>query len=224
MGRRRDDCGKRRRLASGGAQFTNNPKQLGLAVHNYVSGNNVLPLQCAYPSGSIQSWGWCYGWPLAIAPFLEQGTLFNAWNFATGMFVNAGATFVVPDFIDIGVTPIVRQVGQSAHAKQVSDAYNRKFAAMLDRVEREEPFDLVRWRFGDFVQDLIVHSEEFGFTNSTESCVAVQAAGRCDFDKFIFFNEQYPSAKVHELMGNAMAIAVLQRDRERARPATVVDR
>jgi phospholipase/lecithinase/hemolysin len=133
--------------------------------------------------------------------------------------VGAGAkTIMVPDFIDVGVAPAVLQMGQSAHATRISETYNRKFDAMLERVEQEEPFDLVRWRFGDFVQDLVAHGEEFGFTNGTESCLAVQAEGRCDFDRFIFFNEQYPTARVHELMGSAMAMAVLQRDRDHQRP------
>jgi prepilin-type N-terminal cleavage/methylation domain-containing protein/prepilin-type processing-associated H-X9-DG protein len=77
------------REAARRSQCINNLKQIGLAAHNYVSVNNVLPMQTTYPSGSIQSWGWSYGWPLQLAPNLEQGAVFNNFNFAAGMFGNA---------------------------------------------------------------------------------------------------------------------------------------
>jgi len=82
------------REAARRAQCTNNLKQIALATHNYISQNNCLPLQCTYPAGSIQSWGWSYGWALALSPNLEQGTIFNNFNFAAGLFGNAaGNTF-----------------------------------------------------------------------------------------------------------------------------------
>jgi prepilin-type N-terminal cleavage/methylation domain-containing protein len=77
------------REAARRAQCTNNLKQLGLAVHNYLSSNDVLPLMCTYPAGSIQSAGWSYGWPLALTSALEQTTIFNSFNFSVGVFGNA---------------------------------------------------------------------------------------------------------------------------------------
>jgi prepilin-type N-terminal cleavage/methylation domain-containing protein/prepilin-type processing-associated H-X9-DG protein len=77
------------REAARRAQCINNLKQLGLAVHNYIQQNNVLPLQTVYPASADVSWGWSYGWPLALLPNLEQSPMFNAFNFSTGMFGNA---------------------------------------------------------------------------------------------------------------------------------------
>jgi prepilin-type N-terminal cleavage/methylation domain-containing protein/prepilin-type processing-associated H-X9-DG protein len=77
------------REAARRAQCTNNLKQLGIAAHNYHSQNNCFPLQCTYPAGQVLSWGWSYGWPLTLAPNLEQGTMFNAFNFSCGVFGNA---------------------------------------------------------------------------------------------------------------------------------------
>jgi prepilin-type N-terminal cleavage/methylation domain-containing protein/prepilin-type processing-associated H-X9-DG protein len=63
-------------------QCTNNLKQLGLAVHNYHSSNNVLPAQCMYPASANLSGGWSFSWYLAILPNLEQGAVYNAVNFS----------------------------------------------------------------------------------------------------------------------------------------------
>jgi prepilin-type N-terminal cleavage/methylation domain-containing protein/prepilin-type processing-associated H-X9-DG protein len=78
------------REAARRAQCTNNLKQLGLAVHNYVSSTNVFPLGDLYPAGTNQTaMGvtgnggtiWSYGWPVSILPQLEQQPLYNAFNF-----------------------------------------------------------------------------------------------------------------------------------------------
>ncbi len=82
------------REAARRSQCTNNLKQLGLAVHNYISTYNVLPLQTMYPTAANLSWGWSYGWPLAILPNLEQGVMFNAFNFSTGLFGNSSSNSI----------------------------------------------------------------------------------------------------------------------------------
>ncbi len=65
------------REAARRSQCVNNLKQIGLALHNYHSSNNSLP------------WGQCeddhwqdYSTHLPLLPFLEQGTIYNAFNFA----------------------------------------------------------------------------------------------------------------------------------------------
>jgi prepilin-type N-terminal cleavage/methylation domain-containing protein/prepilin-type processing-associated H-X9-DG protein len=70
------------REAARRAQCINNLKQLGLAVHNYISSNNVLPAQCMYPASANLSGGWSFNWPLALLPNMEQTPLFNAINFS----------------------------------------------------------------------------------------------------------------------------------------------
>lgn len=77
------------REAARRSQCINNLKQLGLAVHNYVSSNSVLPAQSMASASTIannESWGWGYGWPLALLPMMEQQPLFNAFNFSRGFF------------------------------------------------------------------------------------------------------------------------------------------
>jgi prepilin-type N-terminal cleavage/methylation domain-containing protein/prepilin-type processing-associated H-X9-DG protein len=65
------------REAARRAQCTNNLKQLGLALHNYLSTNNTFPPVVVLPRGrTSQPWS-----ALArILPYLEQGNIFNAIN------------------------------------------------------------------------------------------------------------------------------------------------
>lgn len=90
------------REAARRAQCTNNLKQLGLAVHNYQQSFQVLPLQCMYPASADISWGWSYGWPLALLPQMEQSPMFNGFNFATGLFGNSPTA----NFASLGNTTI----------------------------------------------------------------------------------------------------------------------
>jgi prepilin-type N-terminal cleavage/methylation domain-containing protein/prepilin-type processing-associated H-X9-DG protein len=60
------------REAARRSQCTNNLKQIGLAMHNYESTNG------SFPPGEK---GCCWGtWHVFILPFVEQSTLYNAWN------------------------------------------------------------------------------------------------------------------------------------------------
>jgi prepilin-type N-terminal cleavage/methylation domain-containing protein/prepilin-type processing-associated H-X9-DG protein len=73
------------REAARRAQCTNNLKQLGLAVHNYVSSTNVLPAACMFGGPGNGSWSWCASWTTFLLPDLEQTPLFNATNFSSSM-------------------------------------------------------------------------------------------------------------------------------------------
>jgi prepilin-type N-terminal cleavage/methylation domain-containing protein/prepilin-type processing-associated H-X9-DG protein len=62
------------REAARRAQCTNNLKQIGLGMHNYVSVHEALP----------PGWkGCCWGtWLIYVMPYIEQQPLYNSWNFA----------------------------------------------------------------------------------------------------------------------------------------------
>jgi len=71
-------------------QCVNNVKQLGLAVHNYLSVNEVFPALYTNFSAfanlpNSQSTGiWPLGWAVALMPTMEQQALFNSANYTFG--------------------------------------------------------------------------------------------------------------------------------------------
>ena len=72
-------------------QCVNNLKQVGLAIHNYVSASNSLPSGVVFNSSVAPCSGSGFGkscqnttWFVLTLPFIEGGNLFNTFNFAIG--------------------------------------------------------------------------------------------------------------------------------------------
>jgi len=94
------------REAARRSQCTNNLKQIGLAIHNYLSSAGSMPSGAALqpfdvgftyiPStgaytGNISNWG-CWSAQGLMLPYLEQGPLYNAINFSFGLDYNRNTT------------------------------------------------------------------------------------------------------------------------------------
>jgi len=101
------------REAARRSQCVNNLKQLGLAVHNYESANQVFPMQCIYndqnsggPGQGVQVNGWTIGWPVFILPQMEQQAAFNAYNFSFSVWDPPSGNTTV-----INTTVAYRQMG-----------------------------------------------------------------------------------------------------------------
>jgi prepilin-type processing-associated H-X9-DG protein len=76
-------------------QCVNNLKQLGVAMHNYESNFGGLPpQQVLLFSGSTVSWKSIWGATSRIAPFVEQGALYNAINYTLKTSAADNATVV----------------------------------------------------------------------------------------------------------------------------------
>ena len=81
------------REAARRSSCTNNLKQLGLAVHNYESVNQCIPLGSLYPCpgqnanlGQDLCWGFGVAPQLSILQFIEQGAMYSSYNVGAGNF------------------------------------------------------------------------------------------------------------------------------------------
>jgi prepilin-type N-terminal cleavage/methylation domain-containing protein/prepilin-type processing-associated H-X9-DG protein len=77
------------REAARRAQCVNNLKQLGLAVQNYVSQVGAFPAECVNNTNA-NTW-YTVSWIAAITPFLEQGQVYNNFNF--NIVMNSAANY-----------------------------------------------------------------------------------------------------------------------------------
>jgi prepilin-type N-terminal cleavage/methylation domain-containing protein/prepilin-type processing-associated H-X9-DG protein len=87
------------REAARRVQCVNNLKQIGLAMHNYVSVNDTMPMggaQCnsGYP-GQVYFSKQSLSAHVGMLPFLELSSIYNAVNFNFGADENANPTAVV---------------------------------------------------------------------------------------------------------------------------------
>src|SRR5271166_3517374 len=67
------------REAARRAQCVNNLKQIGLALHNYISATNVLPP--GRINSHIAGFGNCWGAYAQLLPQLDQQSIFSSFNF-----------------------------------------------------------------------------------------------------------------------------------------------
>ncbi|QDV37738.1 DUF1559 domain-containing protein [Tautonia plasticadhaerens] len=80
------------REAARRAQCTNNLKQIALATHNYHDVNNAVPSGSLWPCpGNDGCWGWGVAPMVGVLQFIEQGTLYNAYNASLGVMGNTTA-------------------------------------------------------------------------------------------------------------------------------------
>jgi phospholipase/lecithinase/hemolysin len=145
----------------------------------------------------------------------EAQTILNNAIFAVeSAFRNlhaAGAQiFYAPNNVNIGLAPVALQFGVSARATELSIVFNRMWEEKLSQLERELNVVIFRFDFFRQVQDLISVGGTLGFTNITDSCVALIDAGKCDLDRFAFVNELLPTRRIHEFFGNALAESLIQ--------------
>ena len=74
------------REAAARTQCINNLKQLGVALHAFHDVNKRLPPGCASDVPPFATGGGGHGssWKVYILPYIEQGNIYNKWQFTGG--------------------------------------------------------------------------------------------------------------------------------------------
>ena len=123
----------------------------------------------------------------------------------------AGArTFYAPNNVNLGRTPVTRDFGLSERATKKTQDFNLRWELLMRRLERELNVTIYRFDFYRYIEDIFPIVDKLGFTNVTQSCLALQSQGLCDLDRFGFLTELLPTKRIHDLLGNALSIALIE--------------
>ncbi|MEW4566378.1 DUF1559 domain-containing protein [Tautonia sp. JC769] len=107
---------------------SNNLKQLGLGLHNYEGSNGVFP-PALILSGAGNSVSWFGGWSVhgRILPYMEQGPMFDAINFATSYSHGQNLT-VTAQMLEVFLCPSEVNTEVSSHSFGPAGTTNYGFA------------------------------------------------------------------------------------------------
>lgn len=137
--------------------------------------------------------------------------------------IQAGAkTFFIVNAPSIGLIPETQLVAEETadpeltkYAHKLSKRYRNALNMVVEQLEEDSDVDIIQFDLFKFFNKLVKKADDFGFTNSTEACfstVNFTFHVDCNFDEFVFFDEIHPTARVHALVGDAMAEALSKDD------------
>jgi outer membrane lipase/esterase len=121
----------------------------------------------------------------------------------------AGArTILLPGMADLGKTPFALGSGNSAVLTQLSGIFNSGLDVAIPNLESQLPgLDIIGFDTFSFVDAAIANPVAFGFTNVMDPCfngLTVCA----NPDEYVFWDTVHPTARSHQLLGDAFALAV----------------
>ena len=128
-------------------------------------------------------------------------------------FKAAGArTVLVPNLPDIGVTPLVTTLEQtapgiSALATRLISQFNAALATALDQ---ETGIQVIRFDTFSFLHDVVANPSQYGFSNSTQPCYSgfvfpdPNATVCANPDQYVFWDTEHPTTAFHALLGERL--------------------
>lgn len=135
-------------------------------------------------------------------------------------------TFLIINAPDVAQLPETRLIASETNnpdliqrAHSLSSLYEKRLHKMIEKAEEEFEINVTEFNLFKYFNKVIKKAEKFGFTNTTDACfssITFTFHPDCNyganFDKFFFFDEIHPSARVHDILGKAFFDAINEDD------------
>jgi phospholipase/lecithinase/hemolysin len=136
---------------------------------------------------------------------------------AVKTLVAAGAkTLYVGNFIDIGIAPAFQDIGFGPLATYRSVRFNELLDHAMARTERSLDIRILKFDFFEFGKKYVGSASALGLTNTTDACftgpvgTTYTKRENCDVNRFVFLTDQYPTARIHQLLGNQIVESLVE--------------
>ncbi len=155
----------------------------------------------------------------------------NNINTAMQTLIMHGArSIIVSNVPDISRIPETRERAQTnpgllTRAAQLSRDFNAHLEQQLDTLSSSSGVNLMRFDFYTEFNAIVDNPARYGFSNNRDACFEYSPYSfhpQCDFKKFVFFDSIHPTAKSHQLLGDAMADIVQGQQRHGVIPAVMM--
>lgn len=130
---------------------------------------------------------------------------------------------------DIGRIPETRMLAQYSgmlelpgRATALTILYNAALKAQAQLLQEEAEIEVKRFDLFKLFGRILDKGDKLGFTNTTDPCFSSEAQAfqpgcrfGANFDRYIYFDEIHPTARVHALVGEALYLKVRAEESEK---------
>ena len=130
-----------------------------------------------------------------------------------------GRSFLVVNSANIGTIPETRLIAAATEnpdlidrGRKLSKKYRHALHKVVKSLEYHNDIEIAEFDLFRFFNRLVRNADKHGFTNTTDACFSSATSSfhpdcnfGLNFDQFIFFDEIHPTARVHSIVGDAMA-------------------
>jgi len=144
----------------------------------------------------------------AATPYSDPATVLNNLLASLSYMIDAGANnFLVANVPDMGLVP--ESAGHRAESTALAAAYNSALSTALTALAAARQVTIMEFDLFSLLNDVISDTAnggaQYGFLDATTPCFA---PGAISCDQSVFSDYLHPTARVHELAGNA-ALALI---------------